>query len=513
MPRIGDSKPVVAPRVTDPKTPAAPKPAEATAPPAAAGWGPKVGGLKSKLGGLVEGIEKKLDKVATALDTVGDLVRAGIDSSGLDGKGVEDWKKRSDRLGGLVRSSSIAAGSGVDSPAFAKEFERLTNSHFTTGNSTKLLPDGPAAWEERKQAINSATSDIKMMTWAFYDDDTGKQTAQLLIDKAKQGVSVSVMADFDVAQHSGHRQALAMLEKAAAEGLPINVHRWENPQHTAQGQHMKYLVIDSGKQVIAGGRNPGDVYYERGTKAAWKDTEVQVTGPAAGEMNRAFVNEWNSQAKLHDGMKTLADDTKMSGPTGSGRTAVIEHVPGGDESNITMATLSAIRASKTSFHMANAYLLSLPAVREELKAAAARGVDVRVMTNSSDTIDETAISAPILETVKELSDAGVKMYLQKSLQPTREGTNTLHSKYWVADGQLTSVQSHNEHPRSDYYEREIAMVSLDGAAGKALEADFNTKTGAGNATTINSPEDVKIPDDLMSRFKARLIKGLFLRQS
>lgn len=481
------------------------------------------------MGDFFSGVGRRIDGFFGTIDSIADVINAEIDSAGIFGKGAEDWGKRSARLAAQVAASALPPGSGVDGPAFVKELEALTGATFTAGNTVTLLADGPAAWEARKAAIAGATSDIKLMTWAFYDDATGLETAQRLVDKAKQGVRVSVMVDFDVAQKQGHREALALLETAAAQGLPVQVARWENPRHAGQGQHMKYLVIDHGQQVISGGRNPGDVYYERGDKAGWKDAEVQLRGPAAGELNRAFVKEWNQQAALHNALPdpvdalgnvtprpqraAMTDATRTAPATGPARSAVVEHVPGGKESNITVATLKAIRGAKTSFTMANAYLLSLPAVREELKAAVKRGVEVKVLTNSAESIDETAITAPILETVKELAAAGVKMFLQRNLQPGREGTSTLHSKYWVADGQLSSMQSHNEHPRSDYYEREVAVLTLDRGAGRDLEADFAALTAPGRATAITSADQVKVPDDLMTRFKAGLVKGLFFRQS
>lgn len=461
---------------------------------------------------------KALDRLrGSTIGFIADAIAAELSSSGIGGRPVEGWLKRSDRLAGIVKRA-IEPGSGVSSPEFHKTLEALTDSRFTSGNSVRLLADGPSAWETRKAMIQGAQHNIKLMTWAFKNDETGNETAQLLIDKARLGVSVEVMVDYDFAQKEGYKEPVELLEQAAARGLPIKVLRWENPKRWGEGQHQKYLVVDHGAKAIAGGRNPCDVYYERGPKASWRDAEVEVSGPAAVELNRAFIRTWNDRLadpyKLPKGSFAPLKAPPLA-PTagGSAKTALVEHVPGGVESNITVATLAAIRASKKSFSMANAYLISIPAIRAELKAAAKRGVDVRVMTNSASTLDEAGLTIPILETVLELKAAGVKVYLQKPFQSNRVGSNTLHAKFWVADDSLHSMQSHNEHPRSEYYELEIALLTSDVRAAEDLKAYFEQLTAPSNADEIKEASQVVIPSDWMSKVRAWMMKNPFHRQS
>jgi cardiolipin synthase len=477
------------------------------------------------------------DAVFAGLNTLNEAIAAELKSSGVFGQGLEPWQERSDRLAGLVQASAAPAGGGVDTPQFKAEFERLTGSRFSAGNTVKLLADGPAAWDRRVELISSAKSDIKLTTWAFCDDDTGVETARLLIAKASEGVRVSVVVDGDTTAKPGYRMAVAMLEKAAAEGLPVSVNRWENPDVPGQGQHQKYLVIDHGKVAISGGRNPGDAYYQLGqAKAAWTDTEIELTGPAAGALNKSFVADWNRQAEFKrqepepvgfnergslEGftepartvLPALPDKTSTARASGAVQTAVVEHSPGTRESNITAGTLLAIRGAKERFWMTNAYFLALPAVREELKAAVKRGVDVRLLTNSAESLDEPALSAPILAAVAELAAAGVKVFLQKNTQTGLAGENTVHSKYWVADGQLSSVQSHNEHPRSEYYERELAVVSQSGRSAKELAQEFSASTQAGRARAITDPSQVTLELGTIDKLRSAIFNKLLHRQS
>ena len=50
------------------------------------------------------------------------------------------------------------------------------------------------------------------MTWAFYDDETGRDTAEKLVAKRREGLDVQVVVDGQVSERTPHRETLKFME-------------------------------------------------------------------------------------------------------------------------------------------------------------------------------------------------------------------------------------------------------------------------------------------------------------
>jgi phosphatidylserine/phosphatidylglycerophosphate/cardiolipin synthase-like enzyme len=90
-----------------------------------------------------------------------------------------------------------------------------------------------------------------------------------------------------------------------------------------------------------------------------------------------------------------------------------------------------------------------------------------------------------------MANEGAQVFLKKG--------DTLHSKYWVADGALTMVSSYNNHPRSHYYEAESAMLVADKDFAQKMTAHF--EQGIGQAATVAKGSPLK-PESFGSRLGA-----------
>jgi cardiolipin synthase len=97
-------------------------------------------------------------------------------------------------------------------------------------------------------------------------------------------------------------------------------------------------------------------------------------------------------------------------------------------------------------------------------AAAKRGVDVRVMTNSREANDMGFVSDAARHFYDDLMKAGVKIYEKHG--------GTLHSKTATFDGEFSIVGSVNLNGRSKNTDAEIAMAVTDPKTAKSLEERF-----------------------------------------
>lgn len=444
-----------------PATPAAPR----TAP-----SGPAEPAPRFQPDGKVNPIVDTFQKVGKALGVLGAEFEANLNPW----KHLSNWETDSKKMAERVKASVTGPTSGVSDPKFLSELESLTGAGFHQGAKVSILADGPRACDAWVDGISSARTSVHMQSWAFYDDATGGRIAEALVQKAGEGVDVRVMVDGQVGEEHKHDSTLKFMEDHG-----VKVVRWRNPDRAFYGFHSKVLVVDGGSaqgKVFAGGRNPGDYYFDTNPDAPkWRDTDMVGDGPMATDAERQFAERWNDQVRRRElGVGEVALPPPPAETPGRGaRVAVVGNEPAiHDQSDdkILMATLKAIQGAKRSFDIENAYFIVQPqderdALREALCDAIARGVKVRVFTNSDTSVDEPVVSTPIMNSAIQMANEGAEVYLKQG--------DTLHSKYWVADGELAMVTSYNNHPRSHYYEAESAMIVSDKEFASELRAHFD----------------------------------------
>lgn len=394
-----------------------------------------------------------------------------------------DWETMSAQHLAAVRQTQapprLAGGlSLLTDKTFLAELEELQGARFREGNEVKVLTDGPASFAERDRMIDEAKDSIYLMSWAIYDDQTGWDTVNKLVEKKKQGVDVRIMVDGQVSHHLAHDDTAKFLED---NGIPVV--RWQNPDRPYDGNHRKMMIVD-GKEAVVGGINVGDVYSHRYGEVKWRDTDILLTGPAVVDGSKLFADLWNQQAELK-GLPLVEDAFTPSQPLGNVKSAVVNHNPGPQgDAHIMLATMKAIEGATESVDIENAYFINTPGMKDVLLKALADGVKVRLLTNSAQSIDEPLISGPILSSLPELVAAGAEVYLKKG--------DTLHSKFMTVDGVFSSVGSHNHHPRSQRFEGEMVVNSLDANLAASFTSAFEADIAA--AQKIERPEDIVVPE-------------------
>lgn len=426
--------------------------------------------------------EKRVEMVNQLAGMIDAELRAHGMTPETHGQVYQSWEKMGQEHVALVQNSMIPPrGPGEPSaftePAFIKEMELLQGAPFIPGNKITPLIDGPASFAERDRMIDNATRSIHMMTWAFYDDETGWDTAKKLAKKHGEGLDVQVVVDGQVGSRVPHMETLKFMEE---QGIPVV--RWRDPKQPYHGQHRKVMIVD-GKEAIAGGLNAGNVYSHKGPADGpkWRDTDILIEGPAVAECEKLFASVCGRE-----------ENPPVPAAVGSCRTAVVNHTPGKD-SNIMLSNMKAIQGASETIDIENAYFIQTPGMRQVMMDALERGVKVRLLTNSAESIDEKIITSPILQSLPELIDKGAEVYLKKG--------DTLHSKFMVVDGMYYSVGSYNLHPRSERYEGEMNPGNIDppvaGILTNAFERDIE------KATRIKSSDQITVPQDPLTMIATR----------
>lgn len=397
----------------------------------------------------------------------------------------ESWTELSAKLADKLNSSeqNKQSQTRLSDGNFFSELADIANTNFRSTQNVRLLVNGPASFALRDSAMANAKESINMITWAVLDDKTGTELADLLIAKAKK-IKVRLIVDGQVSYQIGYKDQISRMEKNG-----VSVIRWMNPSAAFMGQHRKILIVDEALTIM-GGMNPGDTYSHKAgePKNLWRDTDVAIEGEAVAQTQQLFATLWNRQVvdqKLS--LEKVMVLKKPSTVKADGRAMIIEHQPSGaaDQHEVLLATMKAIRGAEKTVDIENAYVIVFPSLLNEIKAAVDRGVRVRVLTNSSDSVDEPVVALPITRSAKKLADIGAEVYLRKG--------STIHSKYMVVDDRLLLIGSYNYHPRSERVEGEtIALFDharLAEQATKAFENDISPE----HATALDKSVELNLP--------------------
>jgi cardiolipin synthase len=346
--------------------------------------------------------------------------------------------------------------------------EAATGVPLIAGNKITLLFDGPKTMAEMIAAIATAKNHINLETYIFDQDEMGLRFADLLIEKQKQGVIVSIL--YDSVGTLGTPQAF--FDRMQQGGIRLLAFNPVNPTarvghwRVNNRDHRKVLIVD-GKLAFTGGVNISSTYskgsfFHRSAKVnapvGWRDTHIKIEGPAVAALQWAFLNAWSQQ-----GGEDLPQGAFFPAlpQAGDKIVRVLASKPGG-EHEIYKAYVLAMQDAKTTIHITAAYFVPDEQIVDALTSAARRGVDVKlVLPGVSD-------SGLVLHAGRsfytQLLAAGVRIFeLQVAV---------LHAKTAVIDGIWSTVGSTNLDMRSFLYNSELNVVILGEPFGRQMENAF-----------------------------------------
>ncbi len=351
--------------------------------------------------------------------------------------------------------------------------ESVSDSPLTKGNKVTLLVDGPATYDAMFKAIRNAKDHINLETFIFeditIDDETGLKLADLLLQKQAAGVQVNILYD-SLGSNStpvSFFQGLRDGGIQVVEFNPINPVKARGKWRLAKSDHRKILIVD-GKIAFTGGVNISQVYSSgfsrRGehdpTQIPWRDTDVQIEGPAVAEFQKLFMDTWRRQegAKLAE-RNYFPDFKKEEGNTLVG---VVGSSPGEANRLTFILYVSAITFAENSLYMTNAYFVPDHQTVDALTDAAKSGVDVKIIL--AGTTDSSLAQYAGQYFYSELLKSGVKLYRRKNV--------LLHAKTLVIDGVWSTVGSTNMDFWSFSINDEVNAVILSREFAMEMEKMF-----------------------------------------
>ncbi|MGQ7273412.1 phospholipase D family protein [Marinobacter sp. V034] len=402
------------------------------------------------------------------------------------------------------------------------------------------LPDAAQAFATRVLLAEAAEQTLDIQYYIWRDDITGTLLLKALWQAAERGVRVRLLLDDN--NTSGLDPLLAELD--AHPNIQV---RLFNPfvyrgsrvwgyitdfSRLNRRMHNKSFTADNNATVV-GGRNVGDAYFGATDGVLFSDLDVIAVGDVVRRVSDDFDLFWASQSSYPAGriipeaepyqdnagsvppsLKNALDKA-LSDPSAEAyihalktspfirqltrgeldvtwaRTRMVSDDP---SKGLGQAKGDALLASKlttiighptTTLDLVSPYFVPTDSGVKALSDLAAKGVRIRVLTNSLSATDVAAVHAGYAKHRKALLEAGIQLYELKDTI-THTGTedpvgtfghsaSSLHAKTFAADGERVFVGSFNFDPRSMLLNTELGFVVDSPDLAREIASGFDRK--------------------------------------
>jgi cardiolipin synthase len=338
-------------------------------------------------------------------------------------------------------------------------FSRVAGAPRVAGNRVRILRDATENYPAWLEAIAAARRTVHFESYIIHDDEAGRRFADLLVERARAGVRVRILYDwFGGLGHTFPRFWRA-LRQGGVEVRCFNPPRFDSPFGWVSRDHRKMLAVDGRIGFVTGlcvgQRWVG--YPERGIEP-WRDTGVEVRGPAVAELERAFAETW---ALAGDPIAEAELPVRASIPdAGDVTLRVIASVP----STAGLYRLDQLVAAgaRHTLWLTDAYFVGGTPYIQALRGAARDGVDVRLLVPGASDV----------WLMRALSRAGYRPLLEAGIRVFEWNGSMLHAKTAVADGRWARVGSTNLNLASWIGNWELDVAVEDTAFARAMEAMY-----------------------------------------
>ena len=322
----------------------------------------------------------------------------------------------------------------------------------TKGNACRLLIDGKETFRTIFQAIEGARGYVIVQFYIVHDDALGRELRERLLEASRRGIRCWFLYD-NVGSKGLTDAYFGELRDAGVSVQAFATNRQFGRQFQINFRNHRKLVVVDGRVAFFGGLNAGDEYLGFGGLGSWRDTHLQLEGPAIMALQVSFLEDWYYASKQ-------VPDIPFE-PHVAGDQTVLPFASGPSESwNATAAVYTdIIHDVRERLWIASPYFVPDPMLRMAIGHASLRGVDVRIiLPQKPDHLLPWLSSYTFYPLMRE---AGVKIW--------RYQRGFMHQKVLLADDDLAIVGSANLDFRSFMLNFELSAVVQDAAFAKSVE--------------------------------------------
>jgi len=338
-------------------------------------------------------------------------------------------------------------------------FSRAAGAPLVSGNAVRVLKDADENFPAWLEALRAAERSIFFESYIVGDDPTGREFRDAMAERARAGVRVRVVHDWLGSTGKIVKGFWRPLLDAGAAVRAFNPPRFDSPLGWLSRDHRKSICVD-GRVAFVSGLCVSQAW--RGDpatgKEAWRDTGIEIRGPAVADVERAFAQVWAATgAQLDDADMTAPASIAVAGEVAL---RVVASAP----ATAGLMRLDQLIASiaRQRLWLTDAYFFPLTAYVHALCAAARDGVDVRLLVPGASDI-------PILQ---PLSRSAYRPLLEAGVRVFEWNGTMLHAKTAVADGRWARVGSTNLNLASFVSNYELDVAVEDAGVAGVMERQY-----------------------------------------
>ena len=433
----------------------------------------------------------------------------------------------------------------------------------TISEQNKIHPDlsgyhpivtGANAFASRSILTDMATRNIDAQYYIWHDDQAGQLLLKDLWEAAERGVIVRLLIDDFNNSAALDQQLLRFSSHPNTAVRIVNplMHRKFQALNFVTGlprinrrMHNKSMTFD--KQItIIGGRNIGNEYLSNDQNSQFADLDVLLIGKVVADIDNSFGSYWSAPISYDiETLVTLDED---------GPTDFIEGLDqlGTNEKSDNQSSLSVYKSAiadssidtdllnkRIPFRWTDMQFLSddvgkltksVPAdtnLVQQLRTLLGRpdkeltiissyfvptkdgvdtlveladsGIDIKILTNSFDATDVTAVHSGYSQWRPKLLKSGIKIYELKSTASEEDRENklwkarsqsstSLHAKTFAIDDHQVFIGSYNVDPRSANINTEMGVIINDDELARQLHEALSDDL-------LSQAYEVKLTDD------------------
>jgi cardiolipin synthase len=328
-------------------------------------------------------------------------------------------------------------------------FSRAAGAPLVSGNSVKILKNASENFPAWLNAIAGARRIILFEHYIVADDAIGREFVSVLAERARAGVKVYALHDWFGGLGVSSAKLWRPLVQAGGRVRRFNPPRLDSPFGWLTRDHRKLIAVDGEVGFVSGlcvsrkwVGNPA-----RGIEP-WRDTGIEVRGPAIADLEEAFTQVWSATGAPLDPVElTPAAAIPIAGDV---TLRVLANVPS-LAGLYRLDQLIAAMATRALW-LTDPYFLGVAPYVQALRSAALDGVDVRLLVPGASDVPW----------VSHMSRAGYRSLLEAGIRVFEWNGPMLHAKTAVADARWARVGSTNLNLASwiGNYELDVAIEDM-----------------------------------------------------
>ncbi len=347
---------------------------------------------------------------------------------------------------------------GAAEPRHANYLGGLLGVQLTRGNRFTVLTNGDQIFPAMLESIRAAKRRISFETYIYTAGEMGETFTRAFEEAARRGVRVNLVVDA-VGGSGIEKEHVKRLQVAGCRLATFNQPRWYSIEEINYRTHRKLLIVD-GLTAFTGGVGIDDQWKGNAQdKDHWRDTMVQVDGPAARLMEGGFYENFAEAT----GEVTPELDDAPAGTDEEGAAFIVRSSPSGGANDLKRLYLLGLGSARQSIAITTPYFVTDESSRWALQDAVGRGVKIRLLVEG-DITDAMPVKYASRKHYEQLMELGIEIY---EYQPTM-----MHTKSFVVDGVWSMFGSANFDNRSLELNDELNVAVTSRGLAARLMADF-----------------------------------------